>query len=201
VSVEQDTRQPSGHRETDLGEDLRVEQRAVQLALRVVDVVALRERVERVALAGMHLPRERERVEHAAARADVACGTAQQPKLVIDELDVEFGVVDHELRAAHEIEELVDDVREARLLGEKIVVDAVHLERADLDGPVRIQIAVERSSRRAAIDQLDAADLDDSMPRGRLEPGRFGIEDYLSRHCSSSVGDRYIAGVGAKKKP
>ncbi len=41
-----------------------VEQRAVQLAMRVVDAVALAQRVEAVALAGVHLARQRQRVEH-----------------------------------------------------------------------------------------------------------------------------------------
>src|SRR5690606_10338132 len=147
-------------------------------------------RVERVALAGMHLACERERVEHAAAASDVARAAAEKLELVVDELDVEVGVVDDELRAADELEELVDDVRETRLLGEEVVVDAVHLERTDLDGPVRIQIAMERSARRPPVDQLDAADFNDAVSRGGLEPGCFGIEDYLSRHCSSSVRDR-----------
>src|SRR5690606_16442317 len=61
-------------------------------------------------------------------------------------------------------------------------------------------LAMERSARRPPIDELDAADLDDAMPRGGLESSRFGIEDYLSRHGSSSVGRRYIAGLGSKFK-
>src|SRR5690606_32049624 len=123
----------------------------------------------------------------AATGADVARRAAQEPQLVVDELDVEVGVVDDELRAAHEVKELVDDVREAGLLGEEVVVDAVHLECTDLDGPIGGQIAMERSARRPPVDDLAAADLDDAVSRGGLEPGGFGIEDYLSRHCSSSV--------------
>ena len=43
----------------------------MQLALRVVDAVALGERVEAVALPRVQPPRQRERVEHAAAVADL----------------------------------------------------------------------------------------------------------------------------------
>ncbi len=69
--VERQAHLPAGHRKIDVGEYLRVEQRPVQVALRIVDAVALGERVETVALPRMHPAREHERVEHAAAVADL----------------------------------------------------------------------------------------------------------------------------------
>ena len=95
--------------------------------MRVVDVVALAERVEAVALARVHLPRERQRVDHRAEVAHPACGARQALQLRIEESDVECRVVDDELRAVDELEQLVDDLREARLLREELVGDAVHL--------------------------------------------------------------------------
>ena len=98
--VERQRALPARHREIDVGEDPRVEQRAVQLAVRVVDLVALAQRVEAVALAGMHLARERERIEHAAQRRDACAHSPRQPReLGVQEGDVEGGVVDDELGA------------------------------------------------------------------------------------------------------
>ena len=47
-------------------------------------------------------------------------------QLGIDEFDVEAGIVDHERRIAEEFQELVRDVGEQRLVGEKFVGQAVH---------------------------------------------------------------------------
>ena len=73
--AEHQRRLAAGHREVDVEQDLRVEQSAVQLAVRIVDAIALAERVETVALSRMHLARERQGVEHRAqiARSAAAC--------------------------------------------------------------------------------------------------------------------------------
>jgi len=60
----------TGHRQVDIREDTRIEQRAVQLAMRIVDVVALAQCVEAVALTRMALAREQQRIDHAAQLAD-----------------------------------------------------------------------------------------------------------------------------------
>jgi hypothetical protein len=58
-----------GQREVGLGEQLGVEQRAVQVAMRVVDAEPAAQRIERIALAGETLAREFERVLDVAAIA------------------------------------------------------------------------------------------------------------------------------------
>ena len=174
--AEHQRRLTARHREIDVEKDLRVEQCAVQLAMRVVDVVALAERVEAVALARVHLPRERQRVDH-RQRSPIRRAAARQTlQLRIEESDIECRVVDDELRAVHELEQLVDDLREARLLREERVGDAVHILRGAIDRPVRAQVAVKAPAGLAAIDQLDAADLDDAMSLLRLQPRGFGVE-------------------------
>ena len=93
----------AGHRQIDVEQHLRVEQRAVQLALRVVDAIALAQRIEAVALAGVQLSRERQRVEH---RAEADTCRRRRPagaELRVEERDVEGRVVDDQLRAADEL--------------------------------------------------------------------------------------------------
>ena len=58
--------------------------------------------------------------------------------------------------------------------------DAVHLQRAGIDFAVRAQVAMEHPARAPAIDDLDAADLDDAVPQLGLEAGGFGVEDDLT---------------------
>ena len=106
-----------------------------------------------------------------------------QPELLqlrVQELDVERGVVDDELRAAHVLEKLGGDLGEARLVLEELVGDAVDAQRALLHCPLGVDVAVEMVPGEAPGDQLDAADLDDPVPEPRVETGRFGVEDDLS---------------------
>ena len=180
IAVERQAGLAARHREVDLGQDLRVEQRAVELALAVVDAVALRERVQAVALAGMQPAREDQRVEHAAALAHVLRHAGQAAQLVVQELHVELGVVDHELGALHEREELLRHLGELRLRGEKLVLDAVHLERAAIDFALGVDVAVEAVGRGAPVHELDTAELDDAMACRRLEPRGFRVENDLA---------------------
>ena len=70
LSIERQGDLAAGHGQVDVREDAGIEQRAVQFAARVVDAVALAQRIQIVALPGMHLARERQRVQHLAhARA------------------------------------------------------------------------------------------------------------------------------------
>src|SRR6202790_656742 len=96
---------PAGHGEIHLGEDARVEQGAVIIAMRVVDRVALAQGVETVALAGMHLPRERQSVEH-AAQVSYLERKLDAREFGIQEGDVEGSVVNDDLRLADELKKL-----------------------------------------------------------------------------------------------
>ena len=89
-----------------------------------------------------------------------------------------------------ELDELARDLGELRLRREEVVLDAVHLERAAVDLALGVDVAMEAVLRRPAIDELDAADLDDPMARGRLEARGFGIEDDLTHQRRAvSMGD------------
>ena len=127
---------PARHREPDLGQQQRIEQRAVQAAVRVVDAEALAQRIEAVALAGEHLAGERQRV----GQLPVGRRRGRVPgerELDVEERDVERRVVDDPLGAAREIEELGGDVAEFRLALEVVPRLAVHFGRADVDLALR----------------------------------------------------------------
>jgi len=75
----------------------------------------------------------------------------------------------------NEIQKRVSDVGKARFIGQEIVSDAVHSDRAFVDGAVGLQIGVEPPVGLPAIHQLDAANFDNPMSLGRIEAGRFGV--------------------------
>ena len=147
---------------------------------RVVDAVALAQGIETVALPGVQLTRHGERIEDLAERCDLARLTGQTLELRIQERDVEGGVVDHELRAFDELQELVCDLREARLTIQLGARDAVHGERAVIDLALGIEVAVEGTPGAAPVHQLHAADLDDAMIEFGLQSRGLGVQHDLS---------------------
>lgn len=181
LSIEHQARLPAGHGEINLRQNLRIEQSPVQLASRRIDVVPLRERIEIVALPGVQAARELQRIQYVAVFAYIRWQMLESPELMIHEGDVEVRVVDDELRAAEELDELIGNVCKQRLVLQKVVVDAMDFERAGVDRTLGIDVAMESAARRPPILELDGSDFDDSMTGSSLEPGRFGIKHYLAQ--------------------
>jgi hypothetical protein len=131
----------------------------------------------------MHAARELERVEYTAELIDPRDRfELQAPELLVEECNIERGVVDDQLSTGNELAQLVRNVGEARLALQKLRRDAVDLQRAGIDLPVRAQVPVQPPTGAPPVDDLDAADLDNAVTETRLEPGRFGIEDDLTHH-------------------
>jgi hypothetical protein len=94
--------------------------------------------------------------------------------------------VDHQLGAAAVVDELLDDLREARLIGEEGVGDAVHGLGAGVDLPVRLDVAVEVVAGQPALDDLDAADFDNAMALGGLQARGLRVQ-YDLAHAAGSL--------------
>src|SRR5688572_8467917 len=177
--VESERGLAAAHREVHVREDARVEQRPVQVTAGIVDAVALAERIEVVALARVHAPRERERVADSAVIRDARCA-AGGGQLGIEEADVELRIVDHEFGALHECQEFIRDVGECGLRREELVGDSVDREGPRLYLAVRPQVAMPVLSGRTPVPELDTADLDDAVTLGDFESGGFSVEDDLA---------------------
>ena len=63
--------------------------------------------------------------------------------------------------------------------------------------PCGIDVDVEGAAGREAVDQLDAADLDDAV-LARIEAGGFGVEDDLAHRISSLR--RTMAATGSARQ-
>src|SRR5690606_3235394 len=64
IASQRKVRLPACHRQVDVGENLGIEQGAVQFATGVVYSVALAQRIQAVALAGVSLTSHQQRIEH-----------------------------------------------------------------------------------------------------------------------------------------
>jgi hypothetical protein len=86
-----------------------------------------------------------------------------QAELVLQETDIEFGIVDDEFRAREEPEQVLGDVREARLMFQVGKGDAMDALGAFVDIPFGIQESMELASGQATVYELDAGHLDDPV--------------------------------------
>ena len=123
---------------------------------------------------------ETKRIQNATEVCRAAFFALETLEFGIEEADVEGGVVDHELGAGDELDQLRGDLAELRLVLELRARDAVHGLRALVDVPLGIQIAMEAAAGGAPIDDLEAADLDDAMAALGFEAGGFGVENDLA---------------------
>ena len=176
------------HRQEHLGQQARVEERAVQRARGIVDLVALAQRVERTALAGCS-SRAMCSVSTTLAQYSVTGLNVDEIELPIKERDVERRVVDHQFRPAHEFEEFRRDLGKLRLVAQELGGQAMHLERAGLAVAPGVQEAVEIVAGQAPVDELNASDLDDAVTQFGLEAGGFGVDDYLAHFLNCVNGE------------
>ena len=131
-------------------------------AVRVVDEIALAERIERVLPARMQLAREGERVGHLRGVL-LEPPQARPAELEVEELEVEVGVVDQHLGAGDEIEELLGHIGELGLLPQVLERQAVHARRAEVDIALGIQVGVKVPLCDAPREDLHTADFDDAV--------------------------------------
>ena len=106
----------------------------------------------------------------------VMAAERQPPELGVEKADVEGRVVDDERVVGDELEELVGNVGEQRLVLQERGRQPVHRLGLGRHVALRIDEAMELAPRGDAIDELDAADLDQPVAalwdRGRSSPYR-----------------------------
>ena len=163
-------------------------------AVRIVDPEAQAKIVEPVAGAGKAPPGQHQRIDHAA----LLQGCRADPlELHVDEADIERRVVDHQPRLADEIEKAAGDLGEARLVGEETGGQPMNGDRAFGHVALGIDVDVIFGARRDAVQKLDTADLDDPVAAGRLQAGRFRIENDFAHHGPIAGSARAIPdGIG-----
>jgi hypothetical protein len=166
--------------------------------VRVVDAIALAQRVEVVLLAGVQILGHPQGVADPVAYG-VHRGHVEQCEFGVQETDIERGVVDDQFGSAHEVEKLDGHIGKAWFVEQELPADAMHRQGAGIDITVRVQVAVEVPVGEPPIAHLDAGDLDDAMAELVFQPGGFRIEKYLAhRRCAlGEPDDRSGAAGGA----
>jgi hypothetical protein len=131
----------------------------------------------------MALTGHRQGVKNGAMLSDISfVPLTQQRKFIVNETNVERGVVDDQLRALDELEKLIGDLSETRLTHQKRSGNTVNADGSFIAFAIRLQIDVEVSPGQASADQFDTTDLDHAMPVCNGHTSGFGIEYYRSKY-------------------
>src|SRR5262245_15966218 len=154
-----------------------IEQGAVLLALGQIDAIALAQRIEAAWRAGVSSPRKRERIEHAVPPQQ---WPSRALELGIEKAEIEGRVVHYQHGAFDEIQHIVGKLGETRLVAQEVERKPVHLESRVWNVALGIHMAMPGASGGDAVEELDAADLDDAVSIERVEPRRLGIEHDLA---------------------
>src|SRR5689334_1928335 len=127
--------------------------------------------------AGVLGSREGQRVDHAAHRNTRLAAFLE---LEIQESEVEAGVVRDEWRIRDELQEIIDLLPEAGLVGQEQVGEPVHFLRLERHVPLGVEVAMEVAAGFDAVEHLDATDFDDAVPAHRVQTSGLGVENNLT---------------------
>ena len=97
---------------------------------------------------------------------------------------IETGIVDHERCVTDKGEEFIDDLDKPPVAFQKLGGKSVDCESLGRHIAFGIEIDVEGRSGRYPVEQLNAPELDETMPLGRIKAGSFGIENNFAHIVS-----------------
>ena len=120
---------------------------------------------------------DQERVDHPLAGYS---GTAGAIQFGVEEAEIEHRIMRNELGVAEKGDELFHFVGEQRLILEEFAGQGVNLKCGFRHVAFGIEVTMESLAGRETIDEFDAADLDQAIALGRIEPCCLGIENDLA---------------------
>ena len=150
----------------------------MQCAFGVVDLVAIAQRIEIIALARMQFTRQRQRVDHTRAIV-LDLLEVEQGEFVIQKRQVEGSVMNHQFGTVDEIQQLGGNFAEFRFIAEKILGQTMDLQSAIVARAPRVDITVQMIAGKAPVVQLNRRHLEDAVPKRCVEAGCFRVEDDL----------------------
>jgi len=165
---------PSAQVRHHLGQQVRILQCAMQAA-GAGNTQALQYIVELVGHARPTAAGQLQAAGHAAVLGQ-PIGDAGQAQLVVEEADVEGGVVRDHLAATQEFQQLGGLAGKQRLAHQHRIADAVHALRAPVHRTLWLQVGVELATGELAIDQFHRPDFDDPVAHAMGDAGGFGIQ-------------------------
>src|SRR5690554_776509 len=103
---------------------------------------------------------------------------------MLDEADVKRSIVYDQLGATHKLPEGIRNILEQRLVDQKFVGDTVDADGLGLDLTLGVDVLVIRAPRKAPVDELNGANLDQAVAFPWVDTRGFSIQNDLA-HLST----------------
>lgn len=174
----------AGQLHIDLRKKLGVEECSVLHAMTTVDSEPHAQGVEAVFGAWMPGPGEHQRIDH-AVHADGRSAAALE--LVVEEAEIETGIMRYQRRILDEVEELLGFLRKARLIRQEQVGKPVYFLRLERHVAFGIEIGVEMPASLDAIKNFDAADLNHPVAACRIQARGLSVENDFPHNANLST--------------
>ena len=129
----------------------------------VIDLVALAQRVEAIALTRMSLARQLERIEDLTIILQFAPGFPEQGKFVVDEANVKRRVMNDQFGTADKFDKFKRHILKSRIFTQFLKGESVDLRGAYINFPLGVQIALEALFGDAPITNFDTPKFDDAV--------------------------------------
>src|SRR5690606_297776 len=146
-----------GQFDVKLGQQFRVEQRAMLDAMAAVDAVASAERIQAVLGAGVKLPCDGDRVDHAVHRHFRPPAQAQ---FMVEEAEIEARIMRDQMAVFQKGEQFLNPACKEWLVRQKNIGKAVHGLSRRGHGTLRVVISVEGAAAGHPVQEFYTSDLD-----------------------------------------
>jgi hypothetical protein len=130
--------------------------------------------VQTVAFAGVHLLGHDQGVDHAVDEGGEGLLPCQL-ELFVQETNVESSVVNDDFGTLHIVQDFLRYVLELGLVAQKLIADAVNLEGVFVAVAAGVKVEMQVVAGELAIDQLDAAQLNDAVAAFSGKTCGFGV--------------------------
>ena len=148
----------------------------MEFTSRIIDTEATAERIKGSRCAWEFAPCERDGIDNCKP---LEWRPVDQGQLCIKKLEIEFGVVDHQVTVTQKGDEILRHVGEKRVGAEKFRAESVDPEGLLGHVALGIDISLVSAARWDPVDELEAGDFYDAVAGGRVKARGFGIKYYF----------------------
>ena len=164
-----------GHGQVNIRQDFSIQQCAVQVALRIIYIVAIAQCIQVIALSRVFRAGHHQGVHNATQVCHRALLLRQAFQLGVKKAQVKWRIVDYQLGTAHKFNEICSNPFKQRLVIEKLVGDAMDFYSALIYFPLGIDVLVVVVPGQAPVFKFYTPDFDDAMALRRLQASCFRV--------------------------
>src|SRR5690606_23012901 len=137
---------------------------AVQFALTVVDFVTSAQRIEIIFLPRMLVACQDQRVEYRTIICHWQMSLVQRGQFMVQKGNIKRCIVNDQFGISDKFQKGIGNGSEYGLVGQHLVGYAMYLDCAGFDFALRVDVDMQMTAGKLAVDQFNTADFNDLVP-------------------------------------